>query len=90
MTCTFPLPHQTRLFAVYLVVASHEDPCLYNYGDEVSGFDVLWNRLNPFAKKRKYGDMNEISSRLAYIKNSINLAEVRMLLLHVHAWILVS
>ena len=26
---------------------------LTNYGDDISGFALLWNRLNPFAKKMR-------------------------------------
>lgn len=40
---------------------------LTNYGDDISGFALLWNRLNPFAKKMKIPTLTEIQSRLAYV-----------------------
>ncbi|CAI9715518.1 patatin-like phospholipase domain-containing protein 7 [Octopus vulgaris] len=48
-------------------VGSQTEDELTNYGDELSGWWLLWNRWNPWAKNVKVPDMNEIQSRLAYV-----------------------
>ncbi|ESP05016.1 hypothetical protein LOTGIDRAFT_61439, partial [Lottia gigantea] len=48
-------------------VGSHDEDQLTNYGDELSGWWLLWNRWNPWAKPLKVPDMTEIQSRLAYV-----------------------
>ena len=32
-------------------VGSQDNNDLTNYGDHISGWSLLWNRINPFAKK---------------------------------------
>ncbi|XP_031418478.1 patatin-like phospholipase domain-containing protein 6 isoform X4 [Clupea harengus] len=48
-------------------VGSQDETDLCNYGDSLSGFWLLWKRLNPWAEKVKVPDMAEIQSRLAYV-----------------------
>ncbi|KAK2568031.1 Patatin-like phospholipase domain-containing protein 6 [Acropora cervicornis] len=53
-----------------------EDPDdLTNYGDQLSGWWLLWNKWNPFAETVKIPDMAEIQSRLAYVSCVRQLAE---------------
>ncbi|KAJ7389184.1 Neuropathy target esterase [Desmophyllum pertusum] len=55
-----------------------EDPAdLTNYGDQLSGWWLLWNKWNPFAETVKIPDMAEIQSRLAYVSCVRQLAEVK-------------
>ncbi|XP_053154785.1 patatin-like phospholipase domain-containing protein 6 isoform X9 [Hemicordylus capensis] len=48
-------------------VGSQDETDLCNYGDSLSGWWLLWKRLNPWAEKIKVPDMAEIQSRLAYV-----------------------
>eukprot|EP00062_Callorhinchus_milii_P023906 gi/632983250/ref/XP_007908555.1/ PREDICTED: neuropathy target esterase [Callorhinchus milii] len=48
-------------------VGSQDETDLSNYGDSLSGWWLLWKRLNPWAEKVKVPDMSEIQSRLAYV-----------------------
>uniref|UniRef100_A0A914XUJ3 Uncharacterized protein n=1 Tax=Panagrolaimus superbus TaxID=310955 RepID=A0A914XUJ3_9BILA len=48
-------------------VGSASETDLYNYGDHLSGFWVLWQRLNPWAQPLRVLGMEEIQSRLAYV-----------------------
>ncbi|XP_029470328.1 patatin-like phospholipase domain-containing protein 7 isoform X3 [Rhinatrema bivittatum] len=48
-------------------VGSRDEMDLYNYGDALSGWWLLWNRWNPFAQKVKVLNMAEIQTRLAYV-----------------------
>uniref|UniRef100_UPI00398E3CDF patatin-like phospholipase domain-containing protein 6 n=1 Tax=Pristiophorus japonicus TaxID=55135 RepID=UPI00398E3CDF len=48
-------------------VGSKDETDLCNYGDSLSGWWLLWKRLNPWAEKVKVPDMAEIQSRLAYV-----------------------
>uniref|UniRef100_A0A8V5GVX0 lysophospholipase n=1 Tax=Melopsittacus undulatus TaxID=13146 RepID=A0A8V5GVX0_MELUD len=52
---------------VAIDVGSQDETDLCNYGDTLSGWWLLWKRLNPWAKKVKVPDMAEIQSRLAYV-----------------------
>ncbi|CAG8516283.1 15471_t:CDS:2 [Rhizophagus irregularis] len=47
-------------------VASHDDTSPVYYGDSLSGFWVVLNRLNPFSKQTNIPSMADIQSRLAY------------------------
>eukprot|EP00124_Ichthyophonus_hoferi_P004017 Ihof_evm3s396 gene=Ihof_evmTU3s396 len=53
------------IFAVDVSSKSEKD--FSNYGDELSGWWLLWKRWNPFATPIKVPDMAEIQSRLAYV-----------------------
>uniref|UniRef100_W5LGQ6 lysophospholipase n=1 Tax=Astyanax mexicanus TaxID=7994 RepID=W5LGQ6_ASTMX len=46
-------------------VGSQDETDLCNYGDSLSGWWLLWKRINPWAEK--VPDMAEIQSRLAYV-----------------------
>nr|KAF6402108.1 patatin like phospholipase domain containing 6 [Rousettus aegyptiacus] len=48
-------------------VGSQDETDLSTYGDSLSGWWLLWKRLNPWADKIKVPDMAEIQSRLAYV-----------------------
>ncbi|XP_068606606.1 patatin-like phospholipase domain-containing protein 6 [Brachionichthys hirsutus] len=48
-------------------VGSRDETDLSNYGDSLSGWWLLWKRINPWAEKVKVPDMAEIQSRLAYV-----------------------
>ncbi|KAM4643845.1 patatin-like phospholipase domain-containing protein 6 [Amazona ochrocephala] len=52
---------------VAIDVGSQDETDLCNYGDTLSGWWLLWKRLNPWAEKVKVPDMAEIQSRLAYV-----------------------
>lgn len=57
-------------------VGGKEPQDLDNYGDELSGWWLLLQRLNPFRAPPKIPDMQDISSRLAYISCNMQLNEV--------------
>ncbi|XP_007898535.1 patatin-like phospholipase domain-containing protein 7 isoform X2 [Callorhinchus milii] len=48
-------------------VGSQDETDLTNYGDSLSGWWLLWKRLNPWAEKVKVLNMAEIQTRLAYV-----------------------
>ncbi|XP_046368567.2 patatin-like phospholipase domain-containing protein 7 isoform X1 [Haliotis rufescens] len=50
-----------------LDVGSEEESNFLNYGDQVSGWWLLWKRWNPWTENVKVLDMTEIQSRLAYV-----------------------
>ncbi|XP_064616209.1 patatin-like phospholipase domain-containing protein 7 [Liolophura sinensis] len=54
-----------KIFAID--VGSQDDGELTNYGDELSGWWLLWKRWNPWASPVRVPDMTEIQSRLAYV-----------------------
>ncbi|XP_076854368.1 patatin-like phospholipase domain-containing protein 7 isoform X2 [Brachyhypopomus gauderio] len=48
-------------------VGSQDHTSLTNYGDSLSGWWLLWKRLNPLADRVKVLNMAEIQTRLAYV-----------------------
>ncbi|KAI8894474.1 hypothetical protein BC833DRAFT_604820 [Globomyces pollinis-pini] len=61
-------------------VGSQDDTSPVTYGDSLSGFWMMFNRINPFGKD--YGNipnLNEIQSRLAYASSVPRLNEVKAL-----------
>ncbi|KAM9313302.1 patatin-like phospholipase domain-containing protein 6 [Gastrophryne carolinensis] len=50
----------------------------YNYGDSLSGWWLLWNRLNPWGNKVKVPDMAELQSRLSYVTCVRQLEAVKL------------
>ncbi|NXJ99675.1 PLPL6 esterase, partial [Corythaixoides concolor] len=72
---TFSLSHPAADIArnmgaktvIAIDVGSQDETDLCNYGDSLSGWWLLWKRLNPWAEKVKVPDMAEIQSRLAYV-----------------------
>uniref|UniRef100_A0A3B4FSV7 Patatin-like phospholipase domain-containing protein 7 n=1 Tax=Pundamilia nyererei TaxID=303518 RepID=A0A3B4FSV7_9CICH len=53
--------------AIAIDVGSRDETNLTNYGDSLSGWWLLWKRLNPLAEKVKVLNMAEIQTRLAYV-----------------------
>ena len=39
-------------------VGAEDNNDLTNYGDQISGWSLLWNRLNPFAKKLRVSKLD--------------------------------
>ena len=58
-------------------VGSQDDTDMTNYGDELSGWWLLWNRWNPFGQKVRVPNLPEIQSRLAYVSCVQQLEEVK-------------
>ena len=58
-------------------VGSQDDSDMTNYGDELSGWWLLWNKWNPFGKKVRVPSLPEIQSRLAYVSCVRQLEEVK-------------
>ncbi|XP_022085231.1 neuropathy target esterase-like isoform X1 [Acanthaster planci] len=58
-------------------VGSEDDSQLTNYGDDLSGWWLLWKRWNPWASHVRVLDMSEIQSRLAYVSCMKQLEEVK-------------
>ncbi|XP_056426778.1 patatin-like phospholipase domain-containing protein 6 isoform X3 [Hyla sarda] len=50
----------------------------YNYGDSLSGWWLLWNRINPWGTKVKIPDMAELQSRLSYVSCVRHLQMVKL------------
>ncbi|XP_040270639.1 patatin-like phospholipase domain-containing protein 6 isoform X2 [Bufo bufo] len=48
-------------------VGQQEEWNTYNYGDSLSGWWLLWNRIKPWGAKVKIPDMAELQSRLSYV-----------------------
>ncbi|XP_041443064.1 patatin-like phospholipase domain-containing protein 6 isoform X1 [Xenopus laevis] len=49
----------------------------WNYGDSLSGWWLLWKRINPWAEKVKVPDMAELQSRLSYVSGVNQLQLVK-------------
>ncbi|XP_056586233.1 patatin-like phospholipase domain-containing protein 7a isoform X2 [Triplophysa dalaica] len=58
-------------------VGSQDETNLTNYGDALSGWWLLWKRLNPIAEKVKVLNMTEIQARLAYVCSVRQLESVK-------------
>ncbi|XP_038063814.1 patatin-like phospholipase domain-containing protein 7 isoform X2 [Patiria miniata] len=58
-------------------VGSEDNTQLTNYGDDLSGWWLLWKRWNPWASHVRVLDMSEIQSRLAYVSCMKQLEEVK-------------
>ncbi|XP_033643648.1 neuropathy target esterase-like isoform X2 [Asterias rubens] len=58
-------------------VGSEDNTQLTNYGDDLSGWWLLWKRWNPWASNVRVLDMSEIQSRLAYVSCMKQLQEVK-------------
>ncbi|XP_069801426.1 patatin-like phospholipase domain-containing protein 6 isoform X2 [Dendropsophus ebraccatus] len=59
-------------------VGQHEEWNTYNYGDSLSGWWLLWNRINPWGTKVKIPDMAELQSRLSYVSCVRHLQMVKL------------
>ncbi|XP_062597845.1 patatin-like phospholipase domain-containing protein 7 isoform X3 [Saccostrea cucullata] len=58
-------------------VGSIDETDLTNYGDQLSGWWLLWKRWNPWASAIKVPDMAEIQTRLAYVSGVRQLEMVK-------------
>ncbi|KAF2894224.1 hypothetical protein ILUMI_11949 [Ignelater luminosus] len=58
-------------------VGSVDDQDLTNYGDDLSGWWLLWKRWNPFTSNVKVPNLPDIQSRLAYVSCVRQLEEVK-------------
>ncbi|XP_055349983.1 patatin-like phospholipase domain-containing protein 7 isoform X2 [Paramacrobiotus metropolitanus] len=54
-------------YIVAVDVGSQDDHNLTNYGDELSGWWLLWKKLNPFATPVRVPNMAEVQTRLAFV-----------------------
>ena len=54
-------------------VGTVDDTNYYNYGDALSGWWLLWRKINPFAKPVHVPSMSDISQRICYIRSDLNL-----------------
>ncbi|XP_066449345.1 patatin-like phospholipase domain-containing protein 6 isoform X2 [Eleutherodactylus coqui] len=59
-------------------VGQQEEWNTYNYGDSLSGWWLLWNRINPWGTKVKIPDMAELQSRLSYVSGVRQLQMVKL------------
>ncbi|XP_031755196.1 neuropathy target esterase isoform X1 [Xenopus tropicalis] len=50
----------------------------WNYGDSLSGWWLLWKRINPWAEKVKVPDMAELQCRLSYVSGVNQLELVKL------------
>lgn len=57
-------------------VGSVDDQDLTNYGDDLSGWWLLWKRWNPFTDTVRVPNLPDIQSRLAYV-SCVRQLEVR-------------
>uniref|UniRef100_A0A0K0F7K1 Neuropathy target esterase sws (inferred by orthology to a D. melanogaster protein) n=1 Tax=Strongyloides venezuelensis TaxID=75913 RepID=A0A0K0F7K1_STRVS len=64
-------------FVIAVDVGSREERNLYNYGDTLSGFWVLFKKFNPFCEPPAVLNMEEIQSRLAYVSCTRQLEIVK-------------
>ncbi|GEQ67461.1 hypothetical protein JCM33374_g1126 [Metschnikowia sp. JCM 33374] len=65
-----PVSEMKNRGAKYIIavdVGSVDDRTPMNYGDTLSGFWVLFNRINPFSKHPNVPNMMDIQLRLAYV-----------------------
>lgn len=62
-------------YVIAVDVGSADDRTPMSYGDTLSGFWVLFNRMNPFSKHPNVPNMMEIQLRLAYVA-SVNALEL--------------
>ncbi|XP_072177075.1 patatin-like phospholipase domain-containing protein 7 [Diadema setosum] len=58
-------------------VGSEDTSSITNYGDELSGWWLLWKRWNPWTESVRVPTLDEIQSRLAYVSSMKTLEEVK-------------
>lgn len=64
-------------YILALDVIGMEDRDLTNYGDSLSGWWVLWRKLNPFLSAVKVPNQSDIQIRLAFCSHYKNLEELK-------------
>jgi hypothetical protein len=62
---------------VAIDVGARDDDDFTNYGDELSGWWLLWKKWNHWARPVKIPDLTEIQSRLAYVSCQRRLEMVK-------------
>lgn len=62
-------------------VGSVDDQDLTNYGDDLSGWWLLWKRWNPFTETVKVPNLPDIQSRLAYVSC---VRQLEVIILHIY------
>lgn len=70
-------------------VGSVDDQDLTNYGDDLSGWWLLWKRWNPFTEQVKVPNLPDIQSRLAYV-SCVRQLEVSELSINVLTFLYIS
>ena len=75
-TCKFIVQMMGAQTIIAVDVGSQDDANLTNYGDELSGWWLLWRRWWPWASPVKVPNMAEIQSRLAYVSCVRQLEQV--------------
>eukprot|EP00057_Strongylocentrotus_purpuratus_P020270 XP_011674744.1 PREDICTED: patatin-like phospholipase domain-containing protein 7 [Strongylocentrotus purpuratus] len=58
-------------------VGSEDTSSITNYGDELSGWWLLWKKWNPWTEPVRVPSLDEIQSRLAYVSSMKMLDEVK-------------
>uniref|UniRef100_A0A0K2T720 Neuropathy target esterase sws n=1 Tax=Lepeophtheirus salmonis TaxID=72036 RepID=A0A0K2T720_LEPSM len=71
------MARQQCKYILAIDVATLDDRNLYNYGDSLSGWWVLWKKINPFSRSVKIPDQSEIQLRLAFCSHYKNLEELK-------------
>eukprot|EP00096_Caligus_rogercresseyi_P008792 TRINITY_DN2841_c1_g1_i1.p1 TRINITY_DN2841_c1_g1~~TRINITY_DN2841_c1_g1_i1.p1 ORF type:complete len:258 (-),score=58.56 TRINITY_DN2841_c1_g1_i1:167-871(-) len=71
------MARQQCKYILAIDVATLDDRNLYDYGDSLSGWWVLWKKLNPFSSSVKIPDQSEIQLRLAFCSHYKNLEELK-------------
>eukprot|EP00095_Tigriopus_kingsejongensis_P004400 maker-scaffold93_size381549-snap-gene-2.23 protein:Tk04400 transcript:maker-scaffold93_size381549-snap-gene-2.23-mRNA-1 annotation:"neuropathy target esterase sws isoform x4" len=71
------MANQGCKYILAIDVIGAEDRDLYNYGDALSGWWVLWRKLNPFSSAVKIPDQSDIQVRLAFCSHYKNLEELK-------------
>ncbi|OQV26013.1 Neuropathy target esterase [Hypsibius exemplaris] len=61
------MQQQGANFIFAVDVGSQDDYNLTNYGDELSGWWLLWSKWNPFGTPPRIPTMAEVQTRLAYV-----------------------
>ena len=64
------------IIAVDVAPQEHQE-LFYNYGNKLSGWWLLWNRLNPFSTTARVPSMGEISTALMWCSSERHLERVR-------------
>ncbi|XP_013107730.2 neuropathy target esterase sws isoform X3 [Stomoxys calcitrans] len=79
-TNNVPADVMRNLGAAHIIaidVGSQDDTDLTNYGDDLSGWWLLYKKWNPFTSPVKVPDLPDIQSRLAYVSCVRQLEEVK-------------
>ncbi|KAF4321900.1 hypothetical protein BBO99_00004467 [Phytophthora kernoviae] len=64
-------------YIVAVDVASESRTEFYDYGSALSGWWLLWNKINPFAKTVAVPSMGDISATLAYVSSEQHKDRIR-------------